>query len=78
MHSITKISPDQLMFNRKFKYPLDIQISSNRGKIETEKIFDEKYKVGQAIFAKNYGRGKQWLPGLITEVRGMRNDVVKV
>ena len=78
VHSITKISPDQVMFNRKFKSPLDINISEKKGEIVSEKVYDNKFSVGQAIFAKNYGRGKQWLPGIVLEVRGMRNYVVKV
>ena len=79
VQSGTKLSPDQALFNRNFRSPLDIVVQ-NKGERERVKMQSgpERYTVGVNIFAKNYGRGEQWLPGVVEEVKGRRNFVVKV
>ena len=66
------------MFNRKFRSPLNIELSASKSKEQEGRYWSNMYSVGQSVFAKNYGKGKSWLPGVITEVRGLRNYVVKV
>ena len=78
VHSSTKLSPDEILFNRKFRSPLDFNINSKEGKKMDDKLWDNQYSIGQAIFARNYGRGATWLPGIVTEIRGLKNFIVKV
>ena len=79
VHSVTKLSPDQIMFNRKFKSPLNINIETNNKKEKYhDLVWAQKFAVGQAVFARNYSRGESWLPGIITETRGLKNFIVKV
>ena len=79
IHSGTKQSPDEIMFNRKFKSLLDVK-SSLGGEKDHEFLPSgpDRYQVGISVFAKNYGRGEAWLPGVIEEVKGKRNFLIKV
>ena len=85
-HSGVKESPAEMLFGRKFKSSLDICRTTKEKEEESRLVTnakpldcsDSEFVVGQAVFAKNYGRGKQWLPGVIEEVKGARNYVVKV
>ena len=78
VHSVTKVSPDEVMFNRKFRSPLNIELNASKTKEQDGRYWSNMYSVGQSVFAKNFGKGKSWLPGVVTEVRGLRNYVVKV
>ena len=86
IHSVTKKSPAELMFGRQFKSPLDV-LKPNKGKLEEEskrvKFSDaqgneNKFFIGQAVFAKNFSPGLTWLPAVVIEVKGVRNYVVRV
>lgn len=86
IHSRTNKSPAEIMFGRSFKSSLDICRNSNK-KLEEYKMmqspnfidFEEnKYSVGQAVFARNFAKGESWLPAVIVEIVGSRNYVVKV
>ena len=86
IHSVTRESPAELMFGRKFKSPLDV-LKPNKGKLEEEgkmskfndsQVNENKFVVGQAVFVKNFSQGPPWLPAVVIEVKGVRNYVVKV
>ena len=77
--SVTKKSPDSVMFNRKFRSPLDISVQENsRREEETGDKEISRFVIGQGVYAKNFGKGEKWLPGIIEKVQGVRNYVVKV
>ena len=86
VHSVTKESPAERMFGRKFKSPLDILKPKSR-KVEEDnaacrnsdsQVHENKFCVGQAVFAKNFSSGPPWLPAVVLEVKGVRNYVVRV
>jgi len=37
-----------------------------------------QFHAGDVVHARNYGRGKKWLPGVVTEVLNSRHYMVKV
>ena len=86
IQSVTKESPAELMFNRRFKSPSDV-LKSKKGKVEEEnkmskhndsKVNENNFFVGQAVFAKKISQGSPWLPAVVIEVKGVRNYVVRV
>ena len=76
--SITKKSPESVLFNRKFRSPLNITMKPKSREKEVGNTEISRFVVGQSVFARNFGRGDKWLPGIIENVHGERNYVVKV
>ena len=75
VQSSTNSSPAELMFGRKFKGPLDIIMPKSS---ESSEDFDSKFKVGDAVYARNFGKGPEWVEAKVTKVLGMRNYLVCV
>ena len=73
--SVTKKSPALLMFSREFSSP--IEIARGRCKVKNPEM-DAKYDLNQAVWVKNFGKGEEWVPGIVMEIKGLRNYVVKV
>ena len=85
VHSSIHKSPAELLFGRCFKTTLEsVKCSPNKDRgLEklSEKLFSDgtnMYKVGDAVFAKNLGKGETWIEGKITQVLGVRNYMVQV
>ena len=79
VQSTTKTSPDQALFKRNFRSPLDMVVDSRKEGVRVhEQSGPDRYEVGVNVFARNHGRGEPWLPGVIEAVKGRRNFVVKV
>ena len=85
IHSITGKSPAEMMFGRSFKSTLvSVKSSSNFSKesaVLSKSLFaGDKgvYNVGDAVFAKNFGKGEPWVAGKIVRVLGIRNYEVTV
>ena len=85
VHSSTNKSPAEVMFNRNFRVTIEsVKLEPKKGKEKSNlsaKLFQEEsksYKVGDAVYVKNFGKGEQWLEGQIAEVLGLRNYHVQV
>ena len=70
-------SPAEIMFNRNFKSPLDVVKPKLSVKKEGE-YQESKFAVNDAVFARNFGAGPEWVQGVITKVLGSRNYLVKI
>lgn len=79
-HSTTGLSPAELLMGRRLQSHLD-QLHPDVAKRvqcyqETQKVGHDQHSkartfhVGDAIFARNFGEGPTWLPGLVQERRG--------
>ena len=75
--SSTGHTPAELMFGRNFKGPLDIVLPN---KAEKDKLSFENssFKVGDAVFARNFGKGSEWVEGVIKQVLGLKNYLIQV
>ena len=77
VQSSTGCSPAELMFGRKFKGPLDMIMPKQRDNSISD-CMESKFKVGDAVYARNFGRGPEWVEAKITKVLGRRNYLVSV
>ena len=83
-HSVTGKSPAEMMFGRKFKSTLSLVKNSSSSLKESHELTkrlssgDGVYRVGDAVFAKNFGKGEPWVAGKIVQVLGVRNYMVEV
>ena len=79
-HSSTGVSPAELMFGRKLRSQLD-QIRPSLGERarqsqDQQKLNHDKrsrsrsFTQNQQVYAKNYGPGPKWLPGVVVELEG--------
>ena len=76
VHSSTGKAPAELMFNRNFRGIIEkIKPQNKKDKVlEKECKFEKsEYKIDDAVFVKNFGKGHSWLEGKIVEVLGVRN-----
>lgn len=80
VHSTTGKSPAELMFNRRFKATIESvkQVPAKKKALVQirDKVFcDESklFKVGDAVFVRNYGKGDPWVKAEVIEVLGFRN-----
>ena len=77
IHSVTGQSPAEMMFGRSFRSPLSIL----KPKVSFENdnnTKDSKFKIGDAVFARNFGKGSQWVQARIIDVLSPYNYKVKV
>ena len=74
VQSSTGCSPAELMFGRKFKGPLDMLMP----KQEMSDSIESKFKIGDAVYARNFGKGPEWVEAKVTKVLGSRNYLVSV
>ena len=84
-HTVTGVSPAELLFNRPMRTHLDLlKESPRRGQVERyqwdqKKRYDvharpRSFKVGDGVFVSAVSRpggGPRWLPGLVTACHGM-------
>ena len=73
-------APSEMLMGRCFKGPLNTFHKDKKRKSKVEEPIEllPKFKVEDAIFARNYGRGDTWVPGKIIEVLGVRNFKVQL
>ena len=81
VNSCTGETPSHSLFGRNFKTAID----SLKPKTLVNRAVDPipqcgrcKFKVGDAVFAKNFGRGAEWIPGVILEVINALNYKIKL
>lgn len=85
VHSATGRSPAEVMFNRNFKTTIE-SVKTNATKerdlvqLSNQVFHDESklFKLGDAVFVRNYGKGDAWVKGEVVEVLGLRNYKVQV
>lgn len=85
VHATTGKTPAELMFHRNFRVTIESVKQERRdtGSLIQigDRVFDDEsklFKVGDAVFARNFGRGEPWVKGKIVEVLGVRNYRVQV
>ena len=84
VHSSTGKSPAEILFGRCFKTTLQsVKCYTKKNDVEelAKKLLSPGmyvYKVGDAVFAKKFGKGDLWIEGQIVEVLGVRNYLVQV
>ncbi|XP_064089927.1 uncharacterized protein K02A2.6-like [Macrobrachium nipponense] len=74
VQSSTGCSPAELLFGRKFKGPL-VVIMPKQG---DEFYVHESFGVGDAVYARNFGKEPEWVEAKIIKVLGERNYLVSV
>ena len=75
VQSSTGCSPAELLFGRKFKGPLDVIMPKQT---DESYVHESNFKVGDAVYARNFGKGPEWVEAKITKVLGKRNYLVAV
>lgn len=84
VHSVTNMTPAEMMFSRNFRVPLEKVTKEMAGQSSRnldKEVFenpDSLYQVGAAVFVRNYGKGEPWVPGEIVDRLGLRNYKVCV
>jgi len=79
-HTSTEVSPAELMFGRKLRSQFDLLRPSVGRKVQQAQDSQKKghdvrasprsFSVGESVYAKNYGQGPKWLPGLVVGTEG--------
>ena len=79
-HSSTGISPAKLMFNRRLHSSLDnlrpdLTKRMHQGQEQQKSTYDRRnrardFKIGDLVYARNYGPGAKWLPEEVVDVIG--------
>ena len=79
-HSTTGSSPAELMFNRQLRSPFHLLQPSNGYREEPNSSTTglRKFKEGDRVWAKNFGKGERWLAGVVTKSLGKVNYMVKL
>ena len=87
-HSTTGEPPSLLLMGRRLRTRLDLLTPSVEKHVETRQYSSmvnrtakrglRQFHAGDAVLARNYGRGEKWMPGVITEVLGTRHYMVEV
>ena len=77
VQSSTGHTPAELMFGCNFKGPLDIVLPT-KSKENTVEVVDGSFKEGDAVFARNFGKGNEWVEGTIKQVLGLKNYLIKI
>ena len=82
IHSSTGKSPAEMLFGRPFKSPLESVKSKTSlcPKLNDEKVQEHvpSFQVEDAVYARNFGKGRPWVEGKIAEVLGPRNYKVMI
>ena len=75
-------SPSELLMNRQPRTRFNaLRFSKTK---EQVKVFQEnlrqtpKFEVNDAVFAKNFGKGPNWVPGIIMDVLSPRSFIIQV
>ena len=79
-HTSTQVSPAELMFGRKLRSHLDLlrpstgrtvrQVQDQQKKNHNVRSQSRSFVIGESVYARNYGQGSKWLPGLVIETEG--------
>ena len=87
-HSTTSVSPAELMIGRRPKNRLDLLHPNLAKEILSKQVKQKSYAdrsararefhVGDPVFARNYAKGKTWLPGTVLGVDGPVSFVVRL
>ena len=77
VHSLTNLTPSEMMFGRRFKTKIDslkpkLVLKGFEGKDRS------KFSVGDAVYARNFGNGQEWIQGTVIEILGQRNYLVEI
>ncbi|XP_064120730.1 uncharacterized protein LOC135225327 [Macrobrachium nipponense] len=82
VNSSTGKTPAERMFSRNFKGTVEsVKLKDKSLRKMRDEIFQEEgklYKVNDAVFVRNFGKGSPWVEGKIVEVLGLRNYKVEV
>ena len=87
-HSTTGEPPSLLLMGRRLRNRLDLLTPSLETHVEARQYSTmvsrtahrglRKFNAGDSVLARNFGRGKKWVRGVVTEVLGSRHYIVKV
>ena len=78
VNSITGKTPSFMLFGRNFKTALDdLKLKCNASD-PISRGNRGRFQVGDSVFAKNFGRGAEWVPGTIIEVINALNYKVQL
>ena len=79
-HTSTQVSPAELMFGRKLRSHLDLlrpstgrtvrQVQDQQKKNHNVRSQSRSFVIGESVYARNYGQGSKWLPGLVIDTEG--------
>ena len=79
-HSSTGTSPSELLWGRKLRSTLDLLVPNTNRKLQQnqdhqKELYDSRSKtrqfnVNDFVYARNYGSGPLWLPGLVVSLQG--------
>ena len=83
-HATTGQSPAELMLGRQLRTHLDLLKADIRAHQEQQKRVHNahlqpwKLHPGAQVYAKNFGQGPPWLPGVIQESKGLVSYTVEL
>lgn len=79
-HSTTGVSPAELLLGRRLRSPLDLLKPDLAGRVAEKQVLqkakhdkharEREIRVGDAVFAKNFGRGQTWVPAVVMAKTG--------
>ena len=74
-HTVTEVSPAQLMFGRNLRTRLDlvkpdVRITVENKLVQKENTACRSFEIGQSVTARNYRPGPKWLPGKVHRQTG--------
>ena len=76
VQATTGKTPSELMFGRSFRTALD-NLKPNVSWSKDYKYNENKFIIGEAIFAKNFGNGPEWIAGTIVDIINPLNYRIK-
>ena len=76
----TNRTPAEMMIGRQLRSKLDLlnEIPVRNERISGAKAANDRYNVGDSVFARNYHTGPKWIPGTVEKVLGSNTCSVKV
>ena len=71
-HSATGRSPAEMMFKRELRTPFHLLQPGNREKHGNKELKDRtrSFEEGTKVWAKNFGQGEKWIPGVVNKKLG--------
>ena len=73
-------APSEMLMGRCFKGPLNSlqKEKKKKGRVDDDIPVLPQFKLHDAVFVRNFGKGESWVPGKIAEVLGVRNYKVQL